>query len=305
MEITCHGTILTRNDVTNQSLWENVWNVTKKKREIWTNLERRDSTVSSEDANISFLAHDCNYRDHVLFTVPKKPIKATQLVTLAIYEGCVGFKPQLCPRFTCVPNVAHHVHSICLSATCCWRSSGRWWCSYKPTRLPNRHLQTSKLGVLQESRTISVRPNLWACDWVKCQRKLLTADRSSSSSSSALRLKQLISCRVILVSKRFSTFLKKELVRQFCRLNQKKVSPLISSFARFFKMCIEISRLQHSWWQSGLLRSSATQENFLSFCLNTCRTSSRANYHISMPTHGAMMVNLLNTSTLMLASESC
>lgn len=94
-------------------------------------------------------------------------------------------------------------------------------------------------------------------------------------------------------------------VRQFCRLNQKKVSPLISSFARFFKMCIEISRLQHSWWQSGLLRSSATQENFLSFCLNTCRTSSRANYHISMPTHGAMMVNLLNTSTLMLASESC
>ena len=44
------------------------------------------------------------------------------------------------------------------------------------------------------------------------KRKLLTADRSSSSSSSALRLKQLISCRVILVSKRFSTFLKKELV---------------------------------------------------------------------------------------------
>lgn len=89
MEITCHGTILTRNDVTNQSLWENVWNVTKKKREIWTNLERRDSTVSSEDANISFLAHDCNYRDHVLFTVPKKANKSNT-------TGHIGHLWRLC-----------------------------------------------------------------------------------------------------------------------------------------------------------------------------------------------------------------
>ena len=113
-----------------------------------TSLERIDSLVSSEDVNISYLA-TCNYQGHVLFTVPKKQPtiikekeKETQPVTLAIYEGCVSFKLQLCPRCTWVANVAHRVRSICLSAACCWRSSGRWWRCYKPTRLSNRHLET-------------------------------------------------------------------------------------------------------------------------------------------------------------------
>lgn len=132
---------------------ENLWRKYESCAFPSTSLERIDSLVSSENANISYLAHGCNYRGHVLFTVPKKKQKKqptiikeeekeTQPVTLAIYVGCVSFKTQLCPRFTWVPNVAHHVCSICSSAACCWRSSGRWRRYYKPTRLSNRHLET-------------------------------------------------------------------------------------------------------------------------------------------------------------------
>lgn len=132
---------------------ENLWRTYESCAFPSTSLERIDSLVSSEDANISYLAHGCNYRGHVLFMVPKKTNKTannhkrrrkrnTIRNTLAIYVGCVSFKLQLCPRFTWVPNVAHHVRSICSSAACCWRSSGRWRRYYKPTRLSNRHLET-------------------------------------------------------------------------------------------------------------------------------------------------------------------